>query len=152
MSSTCGTAHGKDLLRHSTYEMISVDEAMRVVLIEAKKCQRKEYVSLENALGRRLFEDIYAVEPFPPFPASMMDGYAVKAPLLKGVYTVQSRTHAGDAPSSSLTEGCVSYITTGAMMPDNANAVVKIEDTEGVDGDSTDEKSVKICIDVNIGM
>jgi len=99
-------------------------------------------VPLMECVGHRVSEEIRAVDPFPPFPASMMDGYAVCAPIEAGVYEVlASRIHAGDDVSSSSTSPSssspavlqpnqVAYITTGAMLPPGANAVVKIEDTE----------------------
>ena len=62
-----------------------------------------------------------------------MDGYAVCGVLQPGQYPVQEqRLHAG-VNATQLGIGYVAYITTGAMVPEGANAVVKIEDTTAVD-------------------
>ena len=96
---------------------------------------------------------IRAMDPFPAFPASIMDGYAVRGPLEPGVYSVMKRIHAGDDNvSEELKQGMVSYITTGARVPPGANAVVKIEDTESVEGgDNVSEASVRIQVCVEEG-
>jgi gephyrin len=64
------------------------------------------------------------------------------------------RIAAGVIPTQALTSGTVSYITTGSPVPDGADAVVKIEDTEAVDAsiDNThQEKSVRILVGVKAG-
>ena len=128
---------------------ISVEEAIRRVLVHAQPPLRYERLPLTTELlGRTLAEDLVATESFPPFPASIMDGYAVKAPLSAGVYAIASSIHAGATPdpaaTSALESGtAVAYITTGAMVPEGANAVVKVEDTELVG-----EGQVRIKVDV----
>ena len=77
-------------------------------------------------------QDVLALENFPPFQASIMDGYAVNAPLGPGLYKVRERIYAGDGETLSLAEGEVAYITTGSKLPAGANAVVKV----GSDSDS----------------
>jgi molybdopterin biosynthesis enzyme len=77
-----------------------------------------------------------------------MDGYAVHAPLQPGIYKIQENILAGDVPGLPLQEGFVSYITTGAMLPEGSNAVVKIEDTEK-EGDAVRiKKSVAVGTDI----
>eukprot|EP01041_Mallomonas_annulata_P004228 gene4228-8411_t len=116
--------------RVSSYPMISVDDAICIIMQETKILNPVK-VSIMDSIGYIIAENIYAKEPFPAFPTSIMDGYAVIAPLQPGVYKVQNRIHAGDLSSCSLPEGSVAYITTGAKVPMGANAVVKVEDTEG---------------------
>lgn len=71
-----------------------------------------------------------------------MDGYAVHTPLLPGVHEVQEDILAGTDATNKLEFGKVVYITTGAMLPEGATGVVKIEDTEKVD--SGDFVNIKV--------
>jgi len=82
-----------------------------------------------------------------------MDGYAVIAPIEPGQYYVLDRIHAGNQPNDLPYDSkYISYITTGAMLPPQANAVVKIEDTEVIEGNSgIGEKIIKINILIQIG-
>lgn len=113
-----------------------------------------------EACGRTVAQEIRGVTPFPSFRASMMDGYAVHAPLTPGIYPVHQRVHAGDtADDEPLQPGKVAYITTGARVPDGATGVIKIEDTETVVVDTDgggdvyrpSEKSVNILKPVSEG-
>lgn len=70
------------------------------------------------------------------------------------------RIAAGDVPEKVITAGTVAYITTGSPVPDGADAVVKIEDTEGVYSDENEDESnslarkeiaVKILKGVKVG-
>lgn len=70
------------------------------------------------------------------------------------------RIAAGDIPEKAITAGTVAYITTGSPVPEGADAVVKIEDTEGVySGEAQDaidssvrkEIAVKILKGVKVG-
>ena len=65
--------------------MLSMDEALNIVLEHSKR-QIVEEVSLFDACGRVCAENVLATENFPPFPASIMDGYAVASPLEPGIY------------------------------------------------------------------
>lgn len=75
-----------------------------------------------------------------------MDGYAVCGPLQPGVYRITQHMHAGDASKGDLAANEVSYIATGAKVPDTANAVVKIEETRKIS-----EEEVEILVAVNEG-
>lgn len=88
-----------------------------------------------------------------------MDGYAVVAADGEGEFPVHERIAAGDAPNKAIRSGEVAYITTGSPVPDGADAVVKIEDTEGVysddagddNGGRKKEVAVKILKSVRAG-
>lgn len=139
-------------LRASKYTMISVEKAIEIVLQQAPELAIVSK-NIEECNGLVIAEDITAMDPFPAFPASIMDGYAVRGPLEPGVYPVMKRIHAGDDNVlEELKEGMVSYITTGARVPPGANAVVKIEDTESVEGvNNSNEASVRIQVRVDEG-
>jgi gephyrin len=119
---------------------ISVEEAIKRVL-HVSTCLSIETLTIGcDLLGRTLAESLTASSPFPAFPASIMDGYAVKAPLEPGIYRIVDSVFAGD----HLIEGKevitsheeVTYITTGSQVPSGANAVVKVEDTEKLQDDT----------------
>lgn len=83
--------------RESPYPMISVNEALD--LVYACIDSEKETIEIEESLGRVLAEDVYAVDPLPPFPASVKDGYAVRASDGAGFRSVRNVVVAGDAVS-----------------------------------------------------
>ena len=89
-----------------------------------------ETVALADSVGRVAAQGVLAKEPFPPFPAATMDGYALNALNGKGSFPIQGRAFAGHPVSYTQSPGSVSYITTGAPLPNGSNAVVRIEDTE----------------------
>ena len=150
MAESCVTCAGAPSdSRRSKYPMISVEEAIIHVLQNSSPLPF-ENVSIMEACGRIVGEDIKANDPFPSFRASMMDGYAVLGDLEPGVYPVQRRIHAGDVTikDGMLLPGNVVYITTGAMVPEGADAVVKIEDTSVIEGEAlgADEKELSVEI------
>ena len=126
-------------VRQSVYEMTTVERALSIVL-ENVDVLPTTRVSLERAHGAVLAEDVRAFEPLPPFPAAILDGYAVVAADGPGEYPVVARVTAGDAPDFTLQPGQVAAITTGAQMPLGADAVIKVEDTE--DASATEDANV----------
>ena len=149
-------AGAPDDRRRSRYPMINVEDAI-VHVLQNTVALPLESVPLMNACGRVVAVDVAARDPFPSFRASIMDGYAVCGNLEPGIYPVQQRIHAGDLleKSEALRPGSIVYITTGAMVPEGANAVVKIEDTSSVKGetatDGANETRVEIAIRVTEG-
>ncbi|XP_050223196.1 molybdopterin biosynthesis protein CNX1-like [Mercurialis annua] len=110
--------------------MISVEEALATVLKVAERLQPIT-VPLHDALGKVLAEDVLAPDPLPPYPASIKDGYAVVSSDGPGEYPVVTESRAGnDGLGVTLTPGTVAYVTTGGPIPDGADAVVQVEDTE----------------------
>ncbi|KAG7556003.1 MoaB/Mog-like domain superfamily [Arabidopsis suecica] len=140
----CGGGGGKT-------EMIPTEEALRIVLGVSKRL-RPVIVSLHEALGKVLAEDIRAPDPLPPYPASVKDGYAVVASDGPGEYPVITESRAGnDGLGVTVTPGTVAYVTTGGPIPDGADAVVQVEDTKVIGDVSTESKRVKILIQTKKG-
>lgn len=129
---------------------ISVEEAIRRVLLNVEPLGSVRAALTSELLGKTIAEDVVARESFPPFAASIMDGYAVVGPVSPGSYKILERIHAGATPEHELRVGEVSYITTGAALPAGANAVVKIEDTQRVDN-SSGEAVVGIKVAIQVG-
>lgn len=93
-----------------------------------------ETVSVLDAFGRFLAEDITAAENIPPFARSTMDGYAVVAVDTAGagesipvLLDVAERTRAGTVPTKGIGSGLCAYVPTGGMIPEGADAVVPVE-------------------------
>lgn len=91
---------------------------------------------LSRAHGLVLAEDVAAALPVPPWTNSAMDGYAVRAEDVAGaapgspvVLPVTGDVPAGAAPEP-LSPGTAQRIMTGAMLPEGADAVVRVEDTD----------------------
>ena len=94
-----------------------------------------------EARGRVLAEDVASDRDVPPFTNSAMDGYAVRAAdtrsasATKPVHLeVLGEIRAGIAPSISVRPSTALRIMTGAVMPEGADAVVRVEDTVERDG------------------
>ncbi|EXB53803.1 Molybdopterin biosynthesis protein CNX1 [Morus notabilis] len=131
--------------------MVSVDEALRMVLAVAQGLPPVT-VPLHNALGMVLAEDVRAPDPLPPYPASIKDGYAVVAEDGPGEYPVVAEARAGnDALGVTVTPGTVAYVTTGGPIPDGADAVVQVEDTEKIEGSSLESKCIRILVRTSKG-
>ncbi len=88
-----------------------------------------------------LCEDVVSRETLPAVPTSIVDGYAVISADGEGEFALCGGSRAGASdPKIVVTRGNVCYITTGGPVPDGADAVVMVEDTEKVG-----EGRVKIC-------
>ncbi len=112
--------------------MISVEEA-RARLLDPLKALGAEYVSLAEAAGRVLAEDVASRRTQPPFAVSAMDGYAVRAADVARVpaeLRVVGSVPAGQRHEGSVGAGEAVRIFTGAPVPDGADAIVIQEDTE----------------------
>src|SRR6202047_2036461 len=115
--------------------MLTYQQARRAVIsqVQSKKGPRTTAsVSVWDALGYVLAQEVKTDREYPPFDRSTRDGYAVRA---KGVVpdaklTCAGEIKAGDTVSEPLAaETCV-QIMTGAAVPAVADAVVMIEHTQ----------------------
>ena len=95
-----------------------------------------ERLSLAEALGRHLAEDVAARSDLPQFDNSSMDGYAVRARDTDGAQkgaprtlTLAGESRTGGPPPPRLAEGTAMRIFTGAVMPEGADAIVIQENT-----------------------
>src|SRR5271170_7666897 len=112
--------------------MLSFAEALARLLGSAEPLGA-ERVSLDEACGRVLAEDVIAPAPLPPFDYSAMDGYALATSSLSGAgpweLTVAGESAAGGA-LPDLVPGTACRIFTGARLPAGADAVVMQERVE----------------------
>ena len=121
--------------------MISVEDAQRLIL-EVIRPMGRERLGLLDCSGRVLAEDVQSARPVPPWNNSAMDGYAVRAEDVRGASRETPRTlkiieeiQAGVVASRTLGSGEAIQIMTGAPMPDGADAVVLVEETERISDD-----------------
>ncbi len=91
-----------------------------------------EKVSLLDAAGRAVAEDIIANQPLPLFDNSAMDGYAVRAEDCAAGTTlpISGYLPAGGTPNCRVEAGTAVKIMTGAPIPPGADAVIPFEETE----------------------
>ncbi len=115
--------------------MVSVDEALEKILSFIKPLGA-EKVSILDALGRVIAEEIYANRDIPPLDNSAMDGYAVRWEDIKTAsedhpvrLEVVEDLPAGFISKRTLQKGQAIRIMTGAPIPKGADHVVPVEDT-----------------------
>ncbi|MEE9200908.1 MAG: gephyrin-like molybdotransferase Glp [Candidatus Brocadiales bacterium] len=115
--------------------MISVDEAYKTVL-EHVRTQPPMTVDINRAAGLCLAEDVASDIDMPPFDKSAMDGYAVvaKDATVGAELNVIENLAAGYVPMKTVKKRQSSKIMTGASIPPGADAVVKVEDTQELEG------------------
>jgi molybdopterin molybdotransferase len=113
----------------SAIRLLSVDEARARMLAEIAPLAA-ETVPLAAAAGRVLAEDVEAVRDQPPFRASAMDGWAVRAADGPGALKIVGESAAGHGFAGQVARGETVRIFTGAAVPDGCDAVVIQEDAE----------------------
>ena len=117
--------------------MIAIHDAQKVVL-DACEVLAPVATSCEQMSGRVLAQDVVAPENVPPFANSAVDGYAVRTADTQTVPTelvVVDTVAAGAEPMIAVGNGQAIRIMTGAPMPQGADAVVMVEDTQRVGDD-----------------
>lgn len=113
--------------------LISIDEA-RAKVLAAVRPLGMELLPVTEALDRFLATDIRAAGDIPPFAASAMDGYALQGAPAGETLPIRGETRAGSPSQDPLAPGTAMRISTGAMLPEGATAVVPQEDVESSDG------------------
>lgn len=112
--------------------MISVQEAFDL-LAKCKLALQEEEVTMPQALGRILSEDVYADRDYPPFNRAAMDGFAVYSEWFNALDTKKMPNQgiclAGKEYLKPIDKSRALRIMTGAMLPESLDAVVKIEDS-----------------------
>ena len=124
--------------------LLPVDEA-RARVMAAFSVLPAEQVSVADALGRVLAEDVRARVTQPPAAVSAMDGYAVRAAdtaAPPATLAVIGEAPAGGACDGTVGAGQAVRIFTGGPLPDGADAIVIQEDTAAGDGAVT----VKVAV------
>jgi len=118
-------------------ETIALEEARQLIAEACKPITRTERVRLVDANGRAAAADVRSTRDVPPFSRAGMDGYALRAEDTFGanryepkVLRVIDKVYTGQVPTKSVEPGTAIEIATGAPMPQGADAVVMVEETE----------------------
>uniref|UniRef100_A0A8C5R1H5 Gephyrin n=1 Tax=Leptobrachium leishanense TaxID=445787 RepID=A0A8C5R1H5_9ANUR len=115
--------------RMSPFPLTSMDKAF-ITVLEMTPVLGTEIINYRDGMGRVLAQEVYAKDNLPPFPASVKDGYAVRAADGPGDRFIIGESQAGEQPTQTVMPGQVMRVTTGAPIPCGADAVVQVEDTE----------------------
>ncbi len=112
------------------------EEAKRIII---ENCQEKffEVVTLEKAYGRVLAEDVYSPIDIPDEDKSAIDGYAFNSASvteLPAKLKIVGETAAGDIDRKKVEIGEAVFVMTGGIIPQGADAAVRIEDVKVEDG------------------
>ncbi|MBS3815264.1 MAG: molybdopterin molybdenumtransferase MoeA [Hadesarchaea archaeon] len=123
---------------------------LNVLTLEEAQNKLEEYwqpqkqtnkINIKKASGRVLARDAISRVNLPPFDRATVDGYAVQASDTFGAeedepieLSKKGEIHAGDLPRVKINEGSCATIATGAVIPEGANAVVKVEETSEENG------------------
>ena len=109
--------------------LLTVEDARQRMLAEIQ-ARPSHNVALAQAVGRVLAEDVTASRDQPPFAASAMDGWAVRASDGPGVLTIVGESAAGRGFEGLVRAGEAVRIFTGAAVPQGCDAIVIQEDAE----------------------
>ncbi len=134
-------AGGSDDVRMRGFrERSTVEEALTAALDGVEPLE-PEAVSVTECAGRVLAADVVSEVAVPPFRRATMDGYAVRAEDTYGASTydpvlleISGQSMPGAVTAVSVGAGRAIRIMTGAPVPDSADAVVRAEDADEVDG------------------
>jgi molybdenum cofactor synthesis domain-containing protein len=118
-------------------ETIPLDEARQILFESARPIDRTERISIRDAHGRVIAQPAVSKVDVPPFDRAAMDGYAVIAEDTFGASGAEPRVlrciesiFTGQVASERVVRGTCIAVATGAPLPDGADAVVMIEETE----------------------
>jgi putative molybdopterin biosynthesis protein len=126
--------------------LMTFDEAKKIVAEQLKPTTLgAEEIPLLDAYNRVLKENVVSTLDIPPFNRSTVDGFAVKAEDTYGAeenqpakLTVRGTVNIGEPPKIRLVKGEAAEIVTGAPLPEGADAVVMVEDT--------DREAAELCV------
>jgi molybdenum cofactor synthesis domain-containing protein len=119
-------------------KLMTFDEAKKAINLHLKnESLGTEETTLLEAHDRVLAEDVSSALNIPPFNRSTVDGYAVNAEDTFGAEENQpvklkvcGVVNVGEPPKISVAKGEAAEIVTGAPVPEGADAVIMVEDTE----------------------
>ncbi|OYT62678.1 molybdenum cofactor biosynthesis protein [Thermoplasmatales archaeon ex4484_30] len=116
--------------------LIDFEKAKKIIMENTKEMERKERINILDAEGRVLAASIKAGIDVPGFRRAAMDGYAVIAEDTFGASRINpkrlrliGKVFAGKRADVRVKKGTCIQISTGAPMPEGADAVVIVEET-----------------------
>ncbi len=124
-------------MRVSRYleRLAPLDEALRRLMSAARRVEGVEELPTLEAVGRVAAEDVVASHDFPPRPRAAYDGYAVRSEDTPGKLRLVGEATIGRVDVGvKVDPGTAVYVSTGAYLPEGADAVVP-EEAVRVEGD-----------------
>lgn len=125
-------------------DWVDLHDAVRRIL-DAVEPLPAEPVALGAADGLTLAEDVIAPIDHPPWDNSAMDGYAVRAPDVRGAredspvrLRIVEAVAAGGFPERVVGAGEAIRVMTGAPVPEGCDGVIRLEHTRLVDGSTVE--------------
>lgn len=119
------------------FNVKTVEETMTIIEEHFAPIHEPVRISIAEAVGRVLAEDVYSKEQVPSFARSTVDGYAVQAKTTYGAsesmpafLDITGKILMGQGAELPLFEGQAQYIPTGGMLPEGADSIVMIEHVE----------------------
>ena len=106
--------------------LLTLEEAQARILAVTRALPA-ELVPISSSAGRVTAEDVRAQVDLPPFASSAMDGFAVRAAELPATLKIAGESAAGSPSEGALEPGTAVAISTGAVVPEGADAVVPVE-------------------------
>jgi molybdopterin molybdotransferase len=106
--------------------LLTLEQAQERVLERARPLPAQT-VPIAEAGNRVTAEEVRAKIDLPPFASSAMDGFAVRAADLPGTLRIVGESAAGRPFEAQVEAGCAVAISTGAVVPEGADAVVPVE-------------------------
>src|SRR3954470_16171874 len=107
-------------------DLLSIAAARAAVLDRVRPLGTDE-LPVEQALGRLLAEDVTAATDVPAFPNSAMDGFALRSGPAARTLRLVCESRAGAPFAGTVGDGEAVRISTGAAVPDGADAVLQLE-------------------------
>ncbi|AWR96671.1 molybdopterin molybdenumtransferase MoeA [Acidianus sulfidivorans JP7] len=114
--------------------LLTYKEALSLLIKEKPLSFQTQEVNLFEALNKIVAEDIYSNIDLPPFSRSTVDGFAIKSSNTPGKFKIKGKINIGEFTNLKIENDETIEVDTGAMLPEDADAVVKIEDTQ-IEGD-----------------
>ena len=118
-------------------DTIPLEEAREIIAQAIAPIDREERIPILDATGRAVSRDVTSDRDVPPFSRAAMDGYAVVAEDTFGASRFEPKTlrvvekvYTGQVPTKRVSAGESVEIATGAPMPEGADAVVMVEESE----------------------
>lgn len=124
---------------------MDLEEAREALFAQIAAVSASECIPLTQAHGRIAAEVVRAQLPLPPFPASAMDGYALRRQDVPNhkTFRIVGQSLAGHPYSGSIKAGECARIFTGAVVPDGADLIVLQEEVADVITDENGDENVR---------
>ena len=124
---------------HELFNVRAPSDALKILLENLRASIAAEEIPTRDALDRVLAEDVLSPGDLPTFRRSTMDGFAVRAADTFGAteglpayLELVDEVFMGQSPTVALGTGECARIATGGMLPDGADAIVMVEQTQEV--------------------